>query len=951
MDENNSQPHQTSEYSSEVNISPILTSFTFGEDYNQAISVGEIPSSILLLEFGDRYNQPLSVGVLPSSLQSLKFGYFFNQPLSDGVLPTSLLSLQFGLEFNQPLSVGVLPSSLQSLKFGWYYNQSISVGVLPSSLQSLKFGNHYNQPIPVGVLPSSLQSLKFGDHYNQRISVRVLPSSLQSLKFGYNYNHSISVGALPTSLQSLTFSKRYNRRLSVGVLPSSLQSLEFGRFYNQSIAVRVLPSSLQSLTFGNGYNQPLSVGVLPSSLQSLKFGNDFNQPLSVGVLPSSLQSLKIGDGYNQPLSFGVLPESLQSLVFGDRYNQALSVGLLPSSLQSLVFGYYYNKSIPVGVLPSLLSMKFGIRYNQSIPVGVLPSSLQSLKFGNHYNQPLSVGVLPSSLQSLEFGNGYNQALSNGVLPSSLLSLKFGGDSIVPIRFFVDFKKSISLSRKFLKTKSSVIKLPSIKAPLILSTTISSPSLHHLDMISEHPESLNQNPNSINCDPNYLMTYHITSTDFFLVNQHKYFKLHTFPYSANKVFLVMCQSSGELYVYKEIDYSINPKIYSKVQFEISTMQLFIGDDMNESQKQQPKPEYKYIPEPEIWAYIRRLFLILEKLSRFNIAHLDIKPLNIFIRHDGEIVLGDFGCCHYYVNQNNGDNINGATNNNHNQINNVDNQTNMIETTVVSRGTNGYYSPESKQKKYYSTSDIYSVGSTILHLLSCHPDDIANRIEFVKNHKNNNFFNADDIKISTKRYSEHLIKFVKNLLIATPHNRLSLDDLTGEIINQHTQRITSFLIDQRQILATTTTLILDGEFNSPLKGLLPETLLKLKLLGKFNQPIEWGDIPDSVETLIFGSSFNQDVKVIAHVQATIYAHLFCQIDKSKFESINQHFGEYQPESEYPLKEMEKLFELDEDNIHEEFEHNNQYLNIRLIYIKSSGLSKLKKKLAVLFKKSEQ
>ncbi|EGG19813.1 hypothetical protein DFA_06915 [Cavenderia fasciculata] len=1044
-----------------------LQSLKFGGDYNQPISVGVLPSSLQSLEFGRDYNQRLSVGVLPTSLQIVEFGYEYNQPLTVGVLPTSLQSLKFGYRYNQSISIGVLPSSLRSLKFGNNYNQRLSVGVLPTSLLELEFGGDYNQPLSVGVLPSSLQSLVFGWNYNQRLSAGVLPLTLQSLVFGYRYNQPILFRVLPTSLQSLKFGNDYNQPLPVGVLPTSLQSLVFGDYFNQALTDGVLPTSLQSLKFGYRYNQPLSVGVLPASLQSLLFGRDYNQPLSVGVLPTSLLSLRLSDEYNQPLPVGVLPTSLQSLVFGYYSDQPLSVGG-PSTLKSLKFGNRYNQAILVGVLPSSLqSLAFGDGYNQPLTVGVLPSSLQSLKFGGDYNQPLTVGVLPTSLRSLVVGNNFNQTLSVGALPSTLLSLKLGQRLYIDIsqrRILLD---SMLIKRNFIKLGPlGVIKLPNIK---ILSPITSSWD-KRLNNIRT-PTTCNPNPNSINYDPNYLMAYPINTTEYVLVNNHKYFKLHSFPHSANQVIFVMCESSGELFVYKEIDYSnkknnyeIDQKIYDKAQFEISTMKLFINDSMFVQYKdhqddtdlkkmyllthfceggdleqlfqsiykwnEQPHPEYKYIPETEIWLYIRRLFLILEKLLQHNLAHLDIKPLNLFIGLDGKIVLGDFGCCHYFVDQNHS----AAVTKTHNNQENSDNQTtaqyaNMIATTLASRGTNGYYSPESKQKKYYPSSDIYSVGSTLFHLLSCHPDDIANRKEFISNHKKNNF-DAGHIKISTVRYSEHLINFVKKLLIATPLDRLSLDDLNGEIVNQHTQRITSFLINQRQILSNKKTLILDGEFNSPLKGLLPPTLLKLKLLGNFNQPIERGDIPDSVETLIFGSSFNsqigslprtlkhlvlgksfnqqlqsygtnatihittdnwkdtlstvfndwsddnlkynmkgsnfiltigeqsfgigdikrsnnilewmknddikclvnlEDVKVISHVQASIYPHLFCQIDKSTFESINQHFVEYQPDSEYPLKEMDKLFKLDEDNIHQ-----------ILIYVKTSDsvLSKIKK-----------
>ncbi|EGG19230.1 putative calmodulin-binding protein [Cavenderia fasciculata] len=1136
-------------------VLPSLQSLVFGIEYNQPLSVGVLPTSLQSLVFGYEYNQALSVGVLPTSLQSLVFGWNYNQPLSVGVLPTSLQSLVFSIEYNQPLSVGVLPTSLQSLKFRGEYNQPLPVGVLPTSLQSLVFGKdwsiRYNQPLSVGVLPSSLQSLVFGWNYNQPLSVGVLPSSLQSLVFGDDYDQPLSVGVLPSSLQSLRFGDYYNQPLSVGVLPSSLQSLRFGDYYNQPLPVGVLPTSLQSLVFGIRYNQPLSVGVLPSSLQSLRFGDYYNQPLSVGVLPSSLQSLKFGDYYNQPLSVGVLPSSLQSLVFGIEYNQPLSVGVLPSSLQSLVFGIRYNQPLSVGVLPSSLqSLKFGDYYNQPLSVGVLPSSLQSLVFGIEYNQPLSVGVLPSSLQSLVFGNRYNQAISVGVLPTSLHTLKFRGEynqpllvgvlptslqSLIfcadlgsnPLRLFVDFNQSISVVRNFIKLGSyGLIKL-SKAVHLILSAT--SPSKQPIAILNNNNQQItfNSNPNCISFDSTQIYAYPITDfidskgvqaypiTNFISVNNKKYFKLHTFPYSANQVILVMCESSSELYVYKEIDYSNNPKIYDQVQFEITTMKLFIGDDMfvqykdhqddthskkiyllthfceggdleqlfqsiykwNESKKEyKPYTEYKYISESDIWRHIQRLFQILEKLSLHNLAHLDIKPLNLFIGHDGQIVLGDFGCCHYFNKQNQSaphpPTLNPTSENQDNSgtVDQTAQYISMIAATLASRGTHGYYSPESKQKIYYASNDIYSVGSTLFHLLSCHPDDIEKRREFIKNHKNNSF-DADHIKISTDRYSPNLINFVKNLLTATPQDRLSLDDLKGQIINEHTQRITSFFINQQQILSNTTTLILDGEFNSLLKGLPPKKLLKLSLLGKFDQPIGWSDIPDSVETLIFGSSFNseiksfpmtlkilvlgksfnrtlpipqlaptihitrdrefskyghfishqlhniwlipkvfkdwtpdqmksvniyrcndsdqvtissfiktnvresnlmltigdkcygvgevernnnmlvwkfadtklsinlEDVKVISHVRASTHPHLFCQIDKLKFEEINPQFGDCQPESEFPVKGMKKLFELDEDNIHQEFEHNHQYLNIRLIYIKPSTLSNLK------------
>ncbi|EGG19777.1 hypothetical protein DFA_06877 [Cavenderia fasciculata] len=133
-----------------------------------------------------------------------------------------------------------------------------------------------------------------------------------------------------------------------------------------------------------------------------------------------------------------------------------------------------------------------------------------------------------------------------------------------------------------------------------------------------------------------------------------------------------------------------------------------------------------------------------------------------------------------------------------------------------------------------------------------------VEFFYNHRNNNF-NPDLVKISPIRYSSALIQFVKNLLIATPHDRLSSDDLTVESIGPGKQIVTSpFLVDKSKFLPNITELKFDGEYNCPLRGLLPESLRKLSLLGKFNQRIVEYDIPFRVETLILGPSFNSPIR---------------------------------------------------------------------------------------------
>ena len=49
----------------------------------------------------------------------------------------------------------------------------------------------------------------------------------------------------------------------------------------------------------------------------------------------------------------------------------------------------------------------------------------------------------------------------------------------------------------------------------------------------------------------------------------------------------------------------------------------------------------IPETEIWKIIVDLLQALKHLHERNLAHMDIKPDNIFISFDGSYKLGDFG----------------------------------------------------------------------------------------------------------------------------------------------------------------------------------------------------------------------------------------------------------------------------------------------------------------------
>jgi membrane-associated tyrosine/threonine-specific cdc2-inhibitory kinase len=57
----------------------------------------------------------------------------------------------------------------------------------------------------------------------------------------------------------------------------------------------------------------------------------------------------------------------------------------------------------------------------------------------------------------------------------------------------------------------------------------------------------------------------------------------------------------------------------------------------------------IPEKIIWQYLADLLQACKHLHDRNLIHMDIKPENIFITHDGVCKLGDFGLVVDLLNQ--------------------------------------------------------------------------------------------------------------------------------------------------------------------------------------------------------------------------------------------------------------------------------------------------------------
>ncbi|EGG24648.1 hypothetical protein DFA_02892 [Cavenderia fasciculata] len=116
--------------------------------------------------------------------------------------------------------------------------------------------------------------------------------------------------------------------------------------------------------------------------------------------------------------------------------------------------------------------------------------------------------------------------------------------------------------------------------------------------------------------------------------------------------------------------------------------------------------------------------------------------------------------------------------------------------------------------------------------------------------------------------------------------------------------------------------------------------------YNQEISVGVLPSSLQSLSNQNKNNITLKVMfirldvlfSHYfhgkynsHSSKYKHLFYQIEKTLFKERNQLDPTDNKKAmhiEYPLKDMDELFKLDNDNIHQMFEHDHQYLNIRFI-----------------------
>ncbi|EFA77443.1 FNIP repeat-containing protein [Heterostelium album PN500] len=416
----------------------------------------------------------------------------------------------------------------------------------------------------------------------------------------------------------------------------------------------------------------------------------------------------------------------------------------------------------------------------------------------------------------------------------------------------------------------------------------------------------------------------------IINNKRYHSISRFTNSnaINDVYLVCGTDDHRLINYKGKD---NQKSYERAKNEIKSMKLLkynrrfvqLVDYHHDKDNQifhiiteycdggDLSQKYKHLTdinlifsESYISNYISQLFNILLDLDKHGIVHCDIKPSNIFI-HElddyGTLILGDFGCCKFIdkstiIEYQDTKEHTLETNDFNSKTIDHEISVSAISNINATRGTIGYISPEAMKRQYAQSCDIFSIGSTILKLLCCHPDDRNNHQLFQSTKR--------EIKISECRYSKQLIEFIHRLLDQSPKNRESLNQILNQYIETNTNnKIITFNLNTpfhntsvnvteinfgyefNQILSigvlpeSLESLVFGRNFNQILSvGVLPESLKSLKFGFRFNQILSVGVLPESLKSLIFGIEFNQILSVGVlpeSLESLVFGNRFNQI----------------------------------------------------------------------------
>ncbi|EFA79356.1 hypothetical protein PPL_07774 [Heterostelium album PN500] len=618
----------------------------------------------------------------------------------------------------------------------------------------------------------------------------------------------------------------------------SCESIKTGTFRDDN--------TIQSFTFCDDFNKQIEPGSLPPKLKSLIFGEYFDQILLPGSLPPTLEVLVLSENYDQPFLPGVLPTTLKSLIARDceqiseefiiKYrhnnnnnNNNNNYNTEAEYLQChLVVPLHYEINVDMGEVEEeeeedkVEEVKEKQEEEEDIEEG---EEFISFYFKNKTLFNLIISYPKGEKEEESEKDG--AAIENGVEMNLLGSVSEYGSST----FYLPYeRKKCSKFRLFVFKDND---------PSVLSIDCDRSNSYSFQFRSYQKYSAIDK--SIQSPLLPILKQHI-------INEISYDSLTRFGNSANGVFLVRSQL-GKLCVYKRIKYETHTRHYSSLLNEIKAMELLENENkfvkLVDYLDEKDIKNFHIITEYCSCGDLQQLFN--HKVEAKRIIHCDIKPSNIFMTENDQLVLGDFGCCIFLDGQSDAvEDLYEKYNQYKQTIMEKELQMNSSEdqsepsvmdiseeksTFKATRGTLGFIPPEAKFKLYFQSFDIFSIGSTILKLLSCHEEDRGNH----------NLFKFDRIiKISDERYSKNLKDLVCQLLDSEPKNRESiqriLNKYSADSIRQNTMHY---------------------DMNLPLKA-IPEYITELEFGDSFDQPIPTGLLPKLLKQLTFGFFFRHELR---------------------------------------------------------------------------------------------
>ncbi|KAF2077767.1 hypothetical protein CYY_000954, partial [Polysphondylium violaceum] len=388
---------------------------------DRAIPPGELPESLTKITFIN-LNQCLSNVHLPQSLKYLLIPAMDQLIYRNTHIPKSVTHL--GVDLHSSVHEGIVRNS-------WLYKK----GYLPESVRFIIINIANLKPSQISdiILPSSIL---YFDLQVEEVYIDRLELFYKKIKFidAQEYYHNapefVQTSTLETgNISKIDFGKHFNQLIKPGQLSSNITDLTFGQSYLQSIDEGVIPSSVDKLTLE--CKESIGAVSIPYPISSLSIPAIFlpDNPLAD---KTSIKDLSIDGKLNQVERMVNLDdEDDQSL---DELDQTPSIPILIEQLPFLSLEKLCLKNVKnIGSetmteysFPHLQELKIDTIYpdTQRIYVDFLSKVMVNLKslflYGNFKSHLKNIDFPSTKLESLDANEFFH--INPNQIPSSMKNL-------------------------------------------------------------------------------------------------------------------------------------------------------------------------------------------------------------------------------------------------------------------------------------------------------------------------------------------------------------------------------------------------------------------------------------------------------------------------------------------------------------------------------------------------